>query len=135
MLCQTKAAYHLTGIRSVSVFTDGLDKTPCGISETDVITNVKFIIGQSTMEISESSDYSIYINIAVKTKTCDVAYVSVQVLAPATVKGTEIVVPLANIWDTAQLLGGRSNFRNRVLSEVENGCKQLVVDWNSVNKP
>jgi hypothetical protein len=134
-LCQTKAAYHLTGIKSVSVLTDGVDSHPCGISQTDVTTSVKFIIGQSNLQISDTSDYAIYVNITVKAKKCDVAYVAVQLLAPATVDGTGVVVPVTTIWDTAQLLGGRSNFRNRVLSEIENECKQLVVDWNSVNKP
>lgn len=65
---------------------------------------------------------------------CSAASVSVQVLATVIIEGTGVKDYVGDIWSKSALLSS-GDLRNRVIAEVESLSKELVVDWNSVNKP
>lgn len=130
-LCQSLDAASLKGIHSVSIAIDGTVGNPCGISQDDITTSVKFIVGQSPLRIVGHSTFNIYVSVIVM-DDCTASSVSVQVLAPATIDGTGVWDAAATVWGKAGLLTG-PNQRTRVLEQIEADCKTLVVDWNSVN--
>lgn len=130
-LCQSVDAASLKGIHSATILIDGAAGNPCSISEDDITTSIKFIVGQSALRIVEHSTFDIYISLVVM-DDCTATHVSVQVLAPVTIAGTGVQDAAATVWDKGALLTG-PNQRTRVLEKIEDFCKKLVVDWNSVN--
>ena len=131
MLCQSSDADSLKGITAVGVLVDGTLLNPCGISKEEVITSVKFIIGQSSIRLSDKSTYSVYVSIN-SLDDCVASPVDVYVVAPVTVIGTGTTDYGALVWNKGGVLSG-PNQKERILAQVESFCKSMVVDWNSVN--
>lgn len=132
-LSQSYQAIALKGMEEFDIVMDLNTDSPCGISKDDINTRVRYVVGQSTIRLVTFSPHSIYVNVNALS-TCSAAEVSVFVISPVTINGTGVVLKEAFIWNKSALLSG-SNLRTRVLQELEDDCKALVVDWNSVNKP
>jgi hypothetical protein len=131
VLCQGIDASNLKGIKVVHVLVEETDQNTCGISDDDVITSVKFIIGQSSIQLSDKSPFHLYVSIN-SLEGCSASSVSVQVLASVTIIGTGETAVDVPIWEKTGLLAGADQKR-RILETVERYCKNMVVDWNSVN--
>lgn len=77
---QTPNASNLKGIHSVNLLVDRAKSNPCGISEDDITTSVKFILGQSSLHITEAhSPFIGYVNLNIM-EDCHASSVSVQLL-------------------------------------------------------
>jgi hypothetical protein len=133
MVSQTVAAKSLRGIKAVNILVDGVDGNACGISKDEVITSVKFIVGQSAIHLTEEqTPFAIYVNIA-SSDGCTASSVSVQMLAEVTINGSGEYDGAATIWNKGEILTGPHE-KMEILGDIESMCKRLVVDWASVNK-
>jgi hypothetical protein len=126
------AAPHLRGVKEVTILVEPFQSSACGLNVDDVTTSVSFILGQSAIKIGNNASIIIYVNVN-NMDNCLTSNVTLEVLAPVTVLGTNTFVTNATIWDVQELMTG-GNQRSRILETVEELCKRLVVDWNSVNK-
>jgi hypothetical protein len=128
---QAAESSNLTGIRTLGYLVESISSNECGIRAEDVETSLNFVLSQSRIRVVPSADSYVYVNVSVL-EDCNAADVTVSVETPARIVANSRYT-IVNVWHDGSLLTGRSEMRERVLSEVETLMKRLVVDWSSVN--
>ena len=130
---QTFEAKNLKGIKTVTIAIDGLSTPQCGLSQADVKTSVKYVVGQSAVNIVDTYLPTVLSVNLILMDDCSASFVALQLYTPATVDETGTLDPTATIWHNGALMTG-PNQRQRILDKIEEFSKVFVVDWNSVNK-
>ena len=125
----------LKGLRTFAVAIGNIDTdaTKCGITKQGLDTSVRFILGQSDINVTDDSspsDATLYVNVTAL-DTCAVTY-TLTVRAIVRIEPTKSFT-VAGIWDQGSIMTG-SNMSARLKEAVEEHVKKLVNDWNSVNK-
>jgi anti-sigma-K factor RskA len=129
-------AYPLGGITKFAILVEPMspDAARCGITADQVETSVRFIIGQSKMELSSlNSDPllpEIYVNVTALSNCA--AFASLEVKTTVTILASKQLWTGATIWDAGVIRTG-PNAGQSVADIVERLAKQLVNDWNTVN--
>ena len=124
-------AAPLAGLSSFRIVIENLNENAmeCGVSREDLDRGIRFIINQSKIDLTQSSDRAdgtIYLNVLL-TSDCAAA-TKLEVETPTTIMRTGRFA-YATIWKEA----GYAT-RGRIFGQVQNFARELVNDWNLVNR-
>jgi len=128
----------LAKVRSLGIVIEDLNAAAlrCGITKNGLDTSLRFIIGQSKIEIAKTAlitdakDGFIHLEVIVQNNCA--ALVSLSVYSNVTIQSSGKFAQAA-IWTQNGIrTGGNASVDTKEL--VEEAAKMLVNDWNSVNK-
>ena len=131
---ETPQAENLTGLNSFNILVEGLPNAAaqCGITKVDLDTELRFVLGQSRIKLTTSLPAEGLISLAVNVLPNCVSSYDLEVLTNTTILKTGQSAPAA-IWGNGGVRSG-GNPKTDTLTAVDQMTKQLVNDWNSVNK-
>jgi hypothetical protein len=122
--------HALTGLKSFKLVIENLDSEAegCSITLSSLDTSLRSVLGQSHIQVvnAEHDDGYIYLLVLAQ-RQCSVR-VDLEVRTPVTVIRSHNFA-IATIWRTGGIVGS-----DYLTEMVEEYAKQLVNDWNEVNR-
>jgi hypothetical protein len=133
---QSISAAPLAGLKSMYILMEYLDEDAktCGLTAAALDTSLRFILGQSRIQVSSSNfgDTYVYLQVTALKGCAITVHLSVTTAVTIAKTGREA---RGAVWSTGGLsTGPRDSTSSRAIGMTEQYAKRLVVDWNSVNQ-